>query len=61
LVAAGGIPSWTTFLREKKIPRSQRKTIEQLKNTPEEKLAHRKIIKWKYNFQEEKSTHKIIK
>jgi hypothetical protein len=25
-----------------------------LKNTPEEKSAHKKIIKWKYNFQEEK-------
>jgi hypothetical protein len=34
LVAAGGIPSWTTFLRVED-SRSQRKTIEQLKNTPE--------------------------
>ena len=39
LVVAGGIPSWTTFLREEKDSRSQRKTIEQLKNTPEEKFV----------------------
>jgi hypothetical protein len=33
-----------------------------LKNTLEEKTAHRKIIKSKYTFQEEKSAHrKIIK
>jgi hypothetical protein len=35
LVASGGIPSWTTFLREEEDSRSQRMTIEQLK------------IKWK--------------
>jgi hypothetical protein len=58
LVAAGGIPSWTTFLREEEDSRSQRKTIEQLKNTPEEKSAHRKRIKWKWNSQEEKSAHR---
>jgi hypothetical protein len=58
LVAAGGIPSWTTFLREEEDSRSQRKTIEQLKNTPEEKSTHRKRIKWKWNFQEEKSAHR---
>jgi hypothetical protein len=46
----GGISSWTTFLREEEDSISQRKTIEQLKNTLEEKSTHRKIIKWKYNF-----------
>jgi hypothetical protein len=36
LVAAGGIfLLGQLFLEKKKIPRSQRKTIEQLKNTPE--------------------------
>jgi hypothetical protein len=58
LVATGGIPYWITFLREEEDSRSQRKTIEWLKNTPEEKSSHRKIIKWKFNFQEEKSTHR---
>jgi len=39
LVGAGGILSWTTFLREEEDSRSQRKTIEQLKNTPEKNKA----------------------
>jgi hypothetical protein len=60
LVAAGGIPSWTTFLREEEDSRSQRKTIEHLNNTPEEKTDHKRIIKKKYTFQEEKSAHKKI-
>jgi hypothetical protein len=47
LVTAGGIPSWTTFIREEEDSRSKRKTIEQLKNTLEENLAQRKKIKWK--------------
>jgi hypothetical protein len=50
------LPPEQIFLEKKKIPRSERKTIKQLKNTPEEKLTHRKRIKWKYNFQEEKSS-----
>jgi hypothetical protein len=37
LVAAGGIPSWTTFLREEEDSRSQRKTIEQVEEHLEEK------------------------
>jgi hypothetical protein len=58
LVVTRGIPSWKTFLREEEDSRSQRKTTEQLKNTPEEKSSHKKIIKWKYNFQKEKSAHR---
>ena len=56
LVATRGIPSWIIFPREEEDSRSQRKTIEWLKNTPEEKSSHKKIIKWKFNFQEEKLT-----
>jgi hypothetical protein len=41
----GGIPSWTTFIREEEDSKSQRKTIEQLKNTLEEKSTNRKMIK----------------
>jgi hypothetical protein len=58
LVAAGGIPSWKTFLIEEEDSRSQRNTIEQLKNTLEDKSTHRKRINRKWNFQEEQSAHK---
>jgi hypothetical protein len=58
LVVAEVIPSWTTFLRRKEDSRSQRKTNEQWKNTPEEKSAHGKRIKQNYNLQEEKSAHR---
>jgi len=50
LVEVGCIPSWKIFLGEEEDSISQRNTIEKLKNTPEEKSSHRKIIKWKYNF-----------
>jgi hypothetical protein len=38
----GGIPSWTTFLREEEVFEKSKEAIEQLKNTPEKNKVKQK-------------------